>query len=400
MKPKVITRFAPSPTGHLHIGGARTALFNFLFARGAQGKFILRIEDTDRGRSTKEFEQSILDGLAWLGLSHDEFYRQSERGEIYAKHLQTLLEQNKAYWSEEKREGGETSKVIRFRNPGGVVTFTDLVRGEIKTEVNDLGDIVIAKTLTEPLYHFTVVVDDWLSEITHVVRGDDHIANTPRQILIQEALGAPRPIYCHLPLILAPDRSKLSKRHGAVALTDYRERGYVPGAVINFLALLGWHPETDQEVFDLEALAQAFRLERIQKGGAVFDQNKLDWFNRQYLQMLSPTEQKIYLERALQAAGEFNYFAAQPIYPKELLKNQNHLAKLQELITAAPADNFTAANVKAAVWDYATEAGRGEVLWPMRVALSGRERSPDPFILAEILGQAETLKRLSHAASL
>ena len=400
MKNKVVTRFAPSPTGNLHIGSARTALFDYLFARQMGGKFILRLEDTDRARSTKEFEQNILDGLAWLGLNYDEFYRQSERGEIYAKEINNLLAQNKAYWSEEKREDGNLSKVIRFRNAGGTVTFTDLLRGEIITTVSDLGDMVIAKTPEAPLYHFAVVVDDWLSGVTHVIRGDDHIANTPRQILIQEALGAPRPVYCHLPLILATDRSKLSKRHGAVALTDYRDQGYLPEAIINFLALLGWHPENDQELFGLEELVTEFQLERVQKGGAVFDQKKLDWFNRHYVQILPPEKQREYWERALVRDGEFNYFAGQPTYAKELLKNQIHFAKLQELLGVLPEDNFSTEKIKATIWDYATEVGRGEVLWPMRVALSGRDKSPDPFTLAATLGKEETLKRLAYAAKL
>ncbi len=397
---QVVTRFPPSPTGTLHVGSARTALFNWLFARQNGGKFILRSEDTDRTRSTKEFEQNILDGLAWLGLNYDDFCRQSERGEIYAKEINRLLESDKVYWAEEKREDGSLSKVIRFRNPGGSITFTDLLRGEIVTDISDLGDMVIAKTPETPLYHFAVVTDDWLSGVTHVIRGEDGIANTPRQILIQEALGAPRPVYCHLPFILGTDRSKLSKRHGAVALTDYRDQGYLPEAMINFLALIGWHPENDKEVFSLDELVKEFQLERVQKGGAVFDQKKLDWFNRHYVQALPLDKQKEYLEQSLARAGEFNYLTAQPSYDKELLKNQAHLAKLQELIMALPEDDFTVENIKAAIWDYATEVGRGEVLWPMRVALSGREKSPDPFALAEMLGKQETLKRLDYAAKL
>ena len=204
MSQKIITRFPPSPTGNFHVGSARTALFNFLFARKNNGKFILRIEDTDKARSKKEFEDDIFESLEWLGLKYDEFYRQSDRGKIYRTYIEKILDDGSIYEDEDK--------IIRFKNPNKKVKFNDLVRGEIEFDTTELKDFIIAKSVDEPLYHLAVVIDDFESNITHVIRGEDHISNTPRQILIQEAIGAPRPIYAHLPLILAPDRSKLSKR--------------------------------------------------------------------------------------------------------------------------------------------------------------------------------------------
>ncbi len=267
---------APSPTGPFHIGGVRTALYNFLYAKQHGGKFILRIEDTDKERSKPEYETDIIESLKWLGLNYDELYKQSDRGEVYKKYLKKLISDDLAYEAEDK--------VIRFRNPGKDVIFNDVIRGEIKFNTEELGNFVIAKSLDEPLYHLAVVVDDHESGITHVIRGEDHISNTPRQILLQEALGAPRPIYAHLPLILAPDRSKLSKRkHGeSVSLDYYKNKGYLPEAILNYLALLGWNPGTEQEIFTLKELIQVFNLSKVHKGGAMFDEKKLAWVNRKH----------------------------------------------------------------------------------------------------------------------
>ncbi len=282
-----IVRFAPSPTGPLHIGGARTALFNYIFAKQTGAKFILRIEDTDKERSEKKYEEEIIDGLAWLGIAYDEVYRQSERTEIYQKHLNALIAKGAAYVSREKKKEGEGEvEVVRFRNPNKRVTFNDIVRGEVSFDTTELKDFVIAKSMSEPLYHLAVVVDDFEMGVTHIIRGEDHISNTPRQILIQEALGAPRPLYAHLPLILASDRSKLSKRkHGeTVSLAYYRAQGILPAAMVNFLALLGWHPSASDAsvVLSFADLVSQFQLERVQKGGAVLDANKLNWLNKQY----------------------------------------------------------------------------------------------------------------------
>ncbi|KKT14489.1 MAG: Glutamate-tRNA ligase [Parcubacteria group bacterium GW2011_GWC1_43_30] len=280
MSQKIITRFPPSPTGNFHVGSARTALFNFLFARKNNGKFILRIEDTDKARSKKEFEDDIFESLEWLGLKYDEFYRQSDRGKIYRTYIEKILDDGSIYEDEDK--------IIRFKNPNKKVKFNDLVRGEIEFDTTELKDFIIAKSVDEPLYHLAVVIDDFESNITHVIRGEDHISNTPRQILIQEAIGAPRPIYAHLPLILAPDRSKLSKRkHGeSVSLNYYRDKGYSPEAMINYLALLGWNPGTEQEIFTLDELINVFDFSRVHKGGAIFDEKKLAWVNRKHFNKL------------------------------------------------------------------------------------------------------------------
>ena len=287
----VVTRFAPSPTGNLHVGSARTALFSFLYARGCGGKFILRIEDTDKERSKKEFEESILASMEWLGFSYDEMYRQSERTEIYKKYLQKLIDSGSAYISkEEVKQEGDRSEVIRFKNPNKTVTFADEIRGEVTFDTTELGDFVIAKDVKNPLYHFVVVVDDLEMGVTHVIRGEDHISNTPRQILIQEAIGAPRPTYAHIPLTLAADRSKLSKRHGAVSVEEYKKMGYLPEALVNFLALLGWNPGNDKEIFSIDELIKEFSLKKMQKGGAMFNFDKLDWVNKQHIARLDTEE--------------------------------------------------------------------------------------------------------------
>lgn len=290
---KIVVRIAPSPTGNLHIGTARTALFNFLFARQNNGTFIVRIEDTDKERSKKEYEDNILDGFKWLGISHDAFYRQSEREEIYKSYLKKLIEDGYAYISkEEVTEEGKRSEVIRFKNPNTKISFFDLIRGEVVFDTTDLGDFVIARSETEPLYHLAVVIDDHEMGVTHVIRGEDHISNTPRQILILEAIGASRPIYGHIPLILGPDRSKMSKRHGATSIAQFRDRGYLPEAIVNYLALLGWNPGTEKEIFDIEELIKIFDVKKIQKGGAIFDEEKLKWVNKEHIKKV-PLEQTL-----------------------------------------------------------------------------------------------------------
>lgn len=437
---EIITRFAPSPTGVLHVGGARTALFNFLFARHHNGKFILRIEDTDKERSKQAFEDDILGSLSWLGLNYDEMYRQSERIDRHKAYLAKLIEQGDAYEAEESKDG--TGRVIRFKNPNVRVRFDDLIRGAIEFDTTELGDFVIAKNMETPLFHLAVVVDDYESGITHIIRGEDHISNTPRQILIQRALGAPTPQYAHIPLILAPDRSKLSKRHGAVSVLEYKQQGYLPQAVVNFLALLGWNPGDEREVFSLDELIDEFRIERVQKSPAIFNVEKLRWINKEHLKRLSTKEIMEMLERTMPESvrniegitcekfekilpiilerievfsdieqmahdGELQYFFSQPEYSAEGLywkdekdasKTKERLERVIQILQDIPEGDFTAERVKAVLWDYATEEGRGHVLWPMRFALSGRDKSPDPFTLAEVLGKDETLERLRIAA--
>ena len=435
-----IVRFPPSPTGLLHIGGARTALFNYLFAKKYGGKILLRIEDTDTDRSKEDYEKNILDSLNWLGLKFDnaEPVHQRDRGEIYKKYLKQIVDAGLAYISEEAKsdEPKRRGQVIRFKNPNKKIGFNDLIRGEIEFDTADLGDFVIAKSPSEPLYHLAVVIDDFEMGITHVIRGEDHISNTPRQILIQEAIGASRPEYAHIPLILAKDRSKLSKRHGAVSVTEYQERGYLKEALINYLALLGWNPGTNQELFSTDELVSAFSLEKIQKGGAIFDEEKLKWFNREYIKRLP----RDIIERELEARvpdisrpiicraapyiverisvwqdleelnrmGEFDFYKRRPKVSLEqsrwknvsIEKTANHLSALQKLITDIPEGQFSKEAIKTAVWSYAEANGRGEVLWPMRFILSGKDRSPDPFTIAEIIGKQETIGRLGMATSL
>jgi glutamyl/glutaminyl-tRNA synthetase len=405
---KVITRFPPSPTGPLHIGNVRTALFCFLYARQHDGEFLVRVEDTDKARSEKKYEENMLSGLVWLGLTHDEkeLLHQSERTAVYKSYLDKLIADGKAYISQETE--GENKEVVRFKNPNKVITFEDLIRGTVIIDTTDLGDFIIARNINDPVYHLAVVVDDFEQGVTHIIRGEDHISNTPRHILIQDAIGAPRPVYAHLPLILASDRSKLSKRkHGAaVSLDYYREQGYLPEALVNYLALLGWNPGTKQELFTLDELIKDFDITKIQKGGAMFDIKKLDSINKEYEKKQSPEVQRAKLVAELTATGFFNT----PTYAPELLlwkqdKDAAHtktrLSKVLELLSATEDADFASADgVKNLLWAYAEQEGRGHVLWPTRVALSGLEKSPDPFTLASILGKAETIIRVEKAISM
>lgn len=433
----VVTRFAPSPTGFLHMGSVRAALYNFLFAQKEGGKYILRIEDTDVARNREEWSTGLVDDLAWLGLHHDEFAKQSERTELYRDAVKKLIDSGHAYISKETpTEEGQRSEVVRFKNPNTTVTFTDLIRGDISVDTTDLKDFVIARSVDEPLYHLAVVVDDGVMGITHVIRGEDHISNTPRQILIQEALGYARPTYAHLPLVLATDKSKLSKRkHGeSVSLSHYRTLGYLPAAILNFLLFIGWNPGTDQEFFTLDDMIAQFDLTKVQKGGAVFNIEKLDWINKHYITQMTADEQREWIDRftppeydrevlkkiqtliidristfghiaELFEKGEFTYFFSAPSYDDVSLSwkdssaddTAQHLAQIASLLEAVSDDAFTADRIKEAVWGYAEEHGRGSVLWPLRVALSGQEKSVDPFTTAGILGKKETLSRIENA---
>ena len=437
---RVVTRFAPSPTGVLHVGSARTALFNYLYARKHGGKFIVRIEDTDKERSKKEFEDNIIAGLTWLGLQYDELYHQRDRGPVYRRYISALIENNFAYIAEEER-----GTVIRFRNKGEEITFNDVIRGDITFNTAELGDFVIARDAENPLYHLAVVIDDHEMGVTHVIRGEDHISNTPRQILLQDAIGAARPVYAHIPLILAPDKSKLSKRHGARGIDEYEKEGYLPEALVNFLALLGWSPQEAgsaeaSEVLTLEELVRLFTLEKIQKGGAVFDIGKLRWMNREHIKRL-PIESvlehvkrfmpeelwkganesvfkalvPLIIERLeifsdvskMHADGELSCFFGKPTYnPAQLPwksddaeKTRRHIIESVGILEKIEKSEFTERTIKEALLPYADKEGRGSVLWPVRYALSGREKSPDPFTIASILGKEETIARLSYAAN-
>ncbi len=442
---KVVTRFAPSPTGLLHAGVYRTAIFAYLYARKHKGTFVLRIEDTDKGRSKKEFEDNALDSLQWLGLEYDIFVRQSENVTRHKAVLEKLILDGHAYISKEEAKDGSgvIKELVRFKNPNTEVTFVDEIKGTVTMNTTDLGDFVIAKNINEPLFHLAVVVDDFDEGVTHVIRGEDHVSNTPRQILIQRAIGAPTPVYAHLPLVLGVDKQKLSKRRGAIALTAYREAGYLPEAILNMVAMVGWNPGTEKELFTKEELVDTFLLSRVQKSAAVFNPEKLDWMNKEYikqmgeekrLQMLDSFMPKdittipgykekrallapILLERishfgeltALALEGELRYYFSPPTYPKEKLfwKDERDEAMLvgrlsttRELLGALPDASFTTEGVKEALWGYAEKEGRGQVLWPLRYALSGRDKSPDPFTLLGILGKGETLSRLDAAIAM
>lgn len=435
----IVTRFAPSPTGLLHAGNYRTALFCYILARQAGGTFLLRIEDTDRERSKKEYEENIIESLKWLGLEHDgEMVRQSDRLESHRKALMVLIDRGHAYISKEEKDG-VVKEIVRFKNPGTKVAFKDLIRGEIIVDTTDLKDFVIAKNINEPLFHLAVVVDDFEMGITHVIRGEDHISNTPRQILIQRALGFPEPIYAHLPMVLAPDRSKLSKRKGALAMTEYRNRGFLPEALINYMALIGWNPGTEQELLSMRDLIAQFKIEKIQKGGAIFNEEKLHWINKEYLKRRPIAEIESALKAVLPAewtatdhgtmtlskiapltlerietlgelktlteAGEFDYYFQFPKCDAKMLvwknsttgKTVGHIQAAIEKFSAVEEKDWNKEGIKAAIWPYAEAEGRGDVLWPIRIALSGKEKSPDPFTLAEILGKHETLARLRGA---
>jgi len=458
-KSKVRVRIAPSPTGYLHIGTARTALFNWLFARKNAGTFVLRIEDTDLERSEKRFEKDIIEGLKWLGLEWDEGpIRQSDRLEIYEKYISKLLEDELAYYCFCSKEELETERqamltqgfapkysgkcrslaaeevkkklkagtghVIRFKVPETKITFKDLIRGNIAFDTALIGDIAIAKNPRAPLYNFAVVIDDEEMKISHVIRGEDHIANTPKQILIQKALGFPHPHYAHLPLILDPDRSKMSKRYSATSIQDYRDAGYLPEALTNFIALLGWHPQGEKEVLNMAEIVQEFDLGRVQKAGAVFNVNKLDWLNSQYIRntgneiiaqklQLAPTKENLKIieitKGRMKKLTDFKelagFFFELPNYPPALLiwkdaskKNIiGNLKSAEEILAAVSEESFIQANLEKLLMPLAEERGRGEVFWPLRAALSGSETSPGPFEIMEAVGKKETIKRIKAA---
>ena len=437
-------RFPPSPTGYCHVGTARMAILNFLFAKKYGGTIVFRSEDTDRERSKIEFEEDIIEQLKWLGLSWEEFYRTTDLVETHKAAMQKLVAEDKAYVSKEesKKEPGTMVEVVRLRNPGKTVTFTDVVRGDITFDTAELGDFAIGRAIDDPLYHLAVVVDDANNDITHVIRGEDHISNTPRQILIQEALGYSRPIYAHYPLHLGADKSKLSKRTGDVAVKSYREKGYLSEALFNYVAILGWTPPSEREVMSAEEMIAEFALEDLHKSGAVFDIEKLDWYNRQYLNKLSAEEFAAYAlprlraaidarslawddalaaklvpvirERinvaaeidALAAEGEFDYaFFETQLDPEKIAQKggekaiaMKHLAHVHEIWFALDDESYAdPERLKESVWEYATAEGRGNVLWPLRYALSGREKSPDPFMIASIVGKDKALSRIQAA---
>ncbi len=436
----VRTRLAPSPTGSLHIGTVRTALFNWLFARKHAGQFILRIEDTDRERSKPEFEQTILAGLNWLGIEWDEGpdkggsygpYRQSEREEIYRAAIQKLLTKGLAY----QEEGSEA---VKLRVTPQIVRFKDEIRGEVEIHSDTWGgDFVIARNLSNPVFHLAVVVDDDAQKITHVIRGEDHLTNTARHILLQQALEIPTPVYAHLPLLLDDQRRKLSKRRMPVGLDYYQQKGFLPDAIVNYLALLGWSPTDDQEIFTRDELSQLFSLERVQKAGAIFSETKMEAVNKTYIRQLDAKSLLDVTEPWLRAAGielkDRDYWQAALLCEQERVGTLSELPqvlsffrdgwkddydskiliwrksdqvqtrvilqKLYDFLLALPETDFNREVLQAKLMDWidAQKLGRGDTLWPMRVALTGQENSPSPFEVAAVLGKNKSLERIKSA---
>lgn len=471
----VRVRFAPSPTGYLHVGGARTALFNWLFAKRHGGQFILRIEDTDLERSTLEAEEGLLRDMRWLGLLWDEGpgvdgphgpYRQSERTAIYKREAHALVAKGAAYPCfckeedlEKKRQQAEAEHrsphydrtclglsadevkrrvdagephVIRVKVPERDYHVDDLVRGRVEWKAETLGDFIILRSNGMPVYNFCVVVDDALMEISHVIRAEEHLTNTHRQMILYEAMGKPIPQFAHVSLILGPDKTKLSKRHGATSVGQYKEDGFLVEAMNNFLALLGWNEGTDQEIYTMSQLAEKFSLERINPAPAVFDQAKLTWMNGQYIRALSPEKLTEMLIPLLKAARPGEARFDDPAWMAKLITlAQAHLAVLKDVVNlvkplfehpepvddearavmaapevpalmAALRDEFT----KAPAWNRdafnaaikaagKTANAKGKALFmPIRVKLTGSCHGPDMVGILDLLGKDEVLKRL------
>ena len=459
---EVRTRFSPSPTGALHLGGAHTALFNWLIARHFGGTFILRIEDTDRERSKAQFVTEILDAMTWLGLTWDEGpYRQSERLPIYHDYIQRLVERGAAYCCncppqdlEARRKDalarGEKPKydghcrdlklpagpdtAVRFKTPQtGVTHWDDQIKGPIAFDNQELDDLVIERADGIPTYNFAVVVDDLTMGVTQVIRGEDHIPNTPRQLVIYEALGVAPPLFAHMPLMLGKDRAKLSKRHGAVSVTAYREQGYLPQALVNYLARLGWS-HGDQEIFSRDELIKYFNLDHVTTSPGVFDEEKLQWLNSHYFKEMPPLElareltpflhylneapDQEYLARVVTTlsarsktlvemaeAARFYFQDPRPYDAKAAQKFLTPAAvpNLREIalrLTQLPEVNEAALSQLFADLGQATGVKMVNLAQPVRVALTGRTASPGLFEIISILGRDETLRRLENAIEL
>ncbi len=457
----VRTRFAPSPTGYLHVGGARTALFCWLYARHAGGQFILRIEDTDRERSTDAAVQTILEGMRWLNLDYDEgpFY-QTRRMDRYGQYIERLLDEDKAYhcycsreeldeMREAQRARGETPRydgrcrdrheprpgvkpVVRFKTPlDGVVTVDDLVLGTTEFANSQLDDLVIARPDGTPTYNFTVVVDDLEMKISHVIRGNDHLNNTPRQINIFKALGAPLPEFAHLPMINGSDGKKLSKRHGAVSVTEYRDAGYLSDALVNYLSRLGWS-HGDQEIFSRQELIDAFDIKAVNKAAAVFDVEKLGWLNQHYIKAaqgddlaeeliqrlnqrgintasgpdpLAMVEVQRERARTLEELTDKSLFAYQdfdtfePVAAKKHLRPVALLAMLRIREALEKITDWTPQALDAAVKETAEslEIKLGKLAQPLRVALTGSAASPSIEQTLFLTGKRASLERINRA---
>ncbi len=458
---EVRTRFAPSPTGYLHIGGARTALFSWLFARQHKGKFILRIEDTDKTRSTPEAIEAILDGMRWLGLDWDEGpFFQTERFDLYKKQVRRLLDEGKAYrcycTQEELQAQRELARqesrkpkyngkcrelnhidnnkpfVIRFKCPqDGETVIDDMVKGRVVFANCELDDLIISRSDGTPTYNFVVVVDDALMKITHIIRGDDHLNNTPRQILLYQALGYDVPEFAHLPLILGQDKSRLSKRHGATSVTAYRDEGYLPQALINFLARLGWSCK-DQEIFSRDELIEKFSLDNVGKSAGIFNAEKLLWLNAHYIQQTPPAELAVlllpYIEKAGYTVEDMDWLAkavetlqtrsktlvelveSGRFYFEEKFDYDTKLAEkffspeifeiFRVFIDKIKIDSeFSQKSLEQIAHDIIEENNIKfkQIAQPLRVALTNSKVSPGIFETMEALGKEKVISRLQAA---
>lgn len=460
-KPRL--RFAPSPTGYLHVGGARTALYNYLFARQTGGSFILRIEDTDRERSTQEAVQAILDGMKWLGLTWDEGpYFQTERFDLYQTHIEKLLSEKKAYpcfctaeelsfkrqqaLSEKRKpmydrtclqlSESEVKRRIDFGMPHcirflshdtGETVVHDVIKGEVRVSNKELDDLIIRRSDGTPTYNFTVVVDDVTMKMTHIIRGDDHLNNTPRQMQLYEAFGYPIPIFAHVPMILGADKQRLSKRHGATSVLAYKEMGYLPQALLNYLARLGWSYK-DQEIFTMQEMIEKFSLESCSGSAGVFNPDKLLWLNGVYIRQSDPVELANLTLPFLEKKGiheiDFNQLTEAVKVSQEKVKTLLEMSDMVDcfFVEIEPSDKLKSkfftpeakANLAKVVqrlegltsWDpqgikqvfddlvSQTGLGLGKLAQPARIALTGREISPGIFDTIRILGKKETLRRL------
>lgn len=484
---KTRTRFAPSPTGYLHIGSLRTALYAYFFARSTGGDFILRIEDTDQARTVADATQKLIEVFDDFNIERDEGpelsngeiiekgdhgpYIQSQRSDIYKKYAEQLITEGKAYYAFETSEELDALRkdqekkglpprynkaalnlskeeiqknldegkpyVVRLNvTPGKMVEFTDAVFGKIRVNSKDIDDQVLLKSDGHATYHLANVVDDHLMKITHVIRGEEWVPSTPKHILLYEAFGWEPPTFAHLSLILNNEKAKLSKRHGDVSVEDFVNKGYLKDALINFVMLLGWNPKNDQEIFSIEEFKKIFKLEHINKSGAVFNREKLEWINKQHIKELDDDAffelAKPYLasfsdteENMLKAASilekeriaklselpeAIGFLFALPEYAPELLawkkltkeEAQENLSKLKPLVEETTEEEFNqdALNKKIYTFIKDNEYKVGNFLWPLRVALSGKERSPGPYEIAEVIGKEESLKRINHALSL
>ena len=457
---KVITRFAPSPTGTLHIGGVRTALFNYVYAKQNDGLFLIRIEDTDRERSTKKYEKDILDNLSSIGLSPDQKpINQSERNEIYTKAAEKIIESGNAYWCDcspeelDKMRNEQTAAGIkpmydgRSRNLGlersektvlrlatpedGDIIVNDIIRGEIKFNNNELDDLILLRSDGTPTYHLCNVVDDYEQKVTTVIRGEDHISNTPRQIHIQNALGYPELEYAHLPLVLGTDKKRLSKRNAATSLEEYREKGYLDSAILNTLARLGWS-KGDKEIFYLNDLIKDFDIKEVQKAGAIFDISKLDWLNSQHLANLSLEDFKNQLEPFLDklninindhhdvdlliqsmrtsdntysgiAESLIPYYREIESYDEKAItkfvKDKSILNSLKDIFVNIDNWNESSIDVVLKEFQMQNELSVPAVNQPIRIALTGSTKSPSLGLTLAIFGREKSIERVNNLLS-